>query len=248
MPTRIINNDDPPSMPGRLVENTHRCSSPAWNARKKGKVLVPEDIPTYGEIKEDTSGSAIVPCNFLPAIIEKLPDDWYYRTYPYYKYFDKNQRDCDGKVTASTELSTANPSNVKKWRVLMRSIFGDTFKEEGKYRYGLEVGRMAMMDGIQCGGARGGRSPDTSNLAMSVLFGDLTTELLSRDAIGQLIAYGFKWIHVPNLEGNSQWVKDALGAYFRQLGAKVALSDKLTEKKISQHRQDLQEVWNAKRD
>ena len=84
---------------------------------------------------------------------------------------------------------------------------------------------------------------------MSVLFGDLTTELLSRGAIGQLIAYGFKWIHVPNLEGNSQWVKDALGAYFRQLGVKVALSEKLTEKKkISQHRQDLQEVWNAKRD
>ena len=64
MPTTIIDNDDAPSMPGRLVAYTHRCSSPEWNARKKGKVLVPEDIPTYGEIKEDTSGSAIVPCNF----------------------------------------------------------------------------------------------------------------------------------------------------------------------------------------
>ena len=63
----------------------------------------------------------------------KLLDDWYCRTYPHYKYFDKNQRDCDGKVIASTKLSTANPFNVVKWRVLMRSIFGDTFKEEGKY-------------------------------------------------------------------------------------------------------------------
>ena len=69
---------------------------------------------------------------------------------------------------------------------------------------------------------------------------------MDKDAIAQLIAYGYKWFHVPNLENNNQWVKDALVDYFKQQ-VKVSLSEKTTEKKVSYHREDLQKVWNTER-
>ena len=208
-----------------------RCSG--GKPRKKGTMVAPENIPNYEQIKEDPDGNAILPCDFLPAVFDKLPDDWFYSTYSWFKYFDWTQRDTNGNAFASSGLTTANPVNIEKWKVVARRIFHDSFKEEGKYRYGLEVGRMALRDGIQCGGKKGGRRAETPDLAMKVLFGSVAPELLEKDYVGQLIAYAFKWMHVPNLEGNNQWVKDGLLAYFQQNGAKVAFSDKMTEKKLS---------------
>ena len=49
-----------------------------------------EDVPIYGEVVEDTNGNAIFPGNFLPGIVDNLPDVWYYKTYKYYSYFDSN--------------------------------------------------------------------------------------------------------------------------------------------------------------
>ena len=103
-------------------------------------------IPQYHAPEEDDDGNAILPLNFLPAMVDKLPEDWFIRTYPYYKYIDKNQRDKDGNVCAPFRLSTANPANVKKWRELAISVFVDRFTEEGKHHYGLEIAKMAMKD------------------------------------------------------------------------------------------------------
>ena len=109
-------------------------------------------------------------------------------------------------------------------------MFVDSFREEGKYQYGLEIVRTAINNGIKCGGKTGGRNVETPNLAMKVLFGTMAPKLLENDSIGQLIAYVYKWMHVPNLEGNNQWVKNALAAFFHLKNAKVALSDKMKER------------------
>ena len=45
-----------------------------------------EDIPIYGEVMEDTNGNAILPVNFLPGIVQNLPDKWFYDTYGYFPY------------------------------------------------------------------------------------------------------------------------------------------------------------------
>ena len=59
----------------------------------------------------------------------------------------------------------------------------------------------------------------------------MAPELFATDNIAKLVALSYKWFHVPNLEGNNQWVKNGLGAYFAQKGALIKLSDVMTEGK-----------------
>ena len=162
----------------------------------------------------------------MPGLVEKLPDDWVYVTYPWYKFFDKNQRDSSGAVSAPKELSTANPDNVTKWKTLVQRMFVDRFKEEGRYHYGVEIGRMALKDGYKYEGKKeDGRNADTTELAQKVLFNSVAPDLLVKEHIGKLISYVWKWLYVPNLEGNNQWVKDSLAHFFKIHGARVVLSD-----------------------
>ena len=39
-------------------------------------------IPHYDALQEDMDGNAIFPFNFLPAMADKLPDDYFIRTFP----------------------------------------------------------------------------------------------------------------------------------------------------------------------
>ena len=72
------------------------------------------DLPIYGEIMEDTNGNAILPVNFLPGIVQNLPEKWFYDTYGYFPFFDSNQRDGNGNISIPIELKTAMPANVNK--------------------------------------------------------------------------------------------------------------------------------------
>ena len=60
---------------------------------KKGRpgTVAPVNVPHYDEIECDANGSAIIPVNFLPGLVNNLPADWYYVIYSYYKYFDREQ-------------------------------------------------------------------------------------------------------------------------------------------------------------
>ena len=51
--------------------------------------------------------------------------------------------------------------------------------------------------------------------------------LLEARNLSKLIAYVWKWVYVPNLEGNVQWVKEALAHFFSIDDARVVLSDKM---------------------
>ena len=193
--------------------------------RKQGKskeVIVPH----YGDVEVDGDGNALLPFNFLPTMVDKLHDDWFYRTYSYYKFFDKEQRDGNGDVCAPPDLVTANPANIKKWRELAIRIFVDSFAEEGKYHYGLEIGRMSLKDGHKCEVLKDGRKSETPDLAQEVIFNQVAPDLLGKGHIGELIAIVWKWMHVPNLEGNNQWVKDSLKVFFKLHDARVVLSNK----------------------
>ena len=112
-------------------------------------------------------------------------------------------------------------------------IFVDSFKEEGRYQYGLEIACMAVSDGIWHEGKKGGRRAEIPSLAQRVLLRTVAPELLANDLIGKLFSFAYKWMHVLNLEGNKQWVKTGLEAFFKQKGAKVALSDQMTNNKRS---------------
>ena len=182
-------------------------------------------VPHYDDIQLDSDGLAILPFDFLPSVVEQLPDDWFYVTYPWYKFFDRQQRDSDDCVTAPIELATANPDNVKKWKTLVQRMFVEKFKEEGRYHYGVEIGRMALKDKyIYEGENEKGRRADTTELAMKVLFNTVSPDLLAKGHIGKLISFVWKWLYVPNLEGNNQWVKDSLAEFFKIHDARVVLS------------------------
>ena len=70
-------------------------------------------FPEYGDLTEDSEGHAYLPFDFLPALVDKLPDDWYYATYSWFKYFNNTQRDAAGKVRAPSGLATVGPDNVE---------------------------------------------------------------------------------------------------------------------------------------
>ena len=178
-------------------------------------------------------GNAILLCNLLPAMVDKLPDNWFYCTYLWFKYFNKSQRDRKGNAFTTSDLTTANPGNVEKWKVVANRIFVDSFKEEGRYQYGLEIACMAVSDGIWHEGKKGGRRAEIPSLAQRVLLRTVAPELLANDLIGKLFSFAYKWMHVLNLEGNKQWVKTGLEAFFKQKGAKLALLDQMTDNKRS---------------
>ncbi len=71
-------------------------------------------VPNYGKIALDDEGRVYLPHNFL-LLVDKLPDEWYYATYPWFKYFYHTQHDTTGeRVLASRELSNPVPENVEK--------------------------------------------------------------------------------------------------------------------------------------
>jgi hypothetical protein len=47
-------------------------------------------VPDYPLVQTDEEGNAILPSNFLPAMVDKLPDDWFIQTFNYFPYFDRN--------------------------------------------------------------------------------------------------------------------------------------------------------------
>ena len=83
------------------------------NGTKRAMVRA-EDLPVYGEVMVDKYGNAILPANFLPGIVQNLPDKWFYDTYGYFPYFDRNQRDDDGNISTPIALKTAMPDTVNK--------------------------------------------------------------------------------------------------------------------------------------
>ena len=112
------------------------------------------DLPNYGEVVEDTNGNAIIPVDFLPGIVQNLPDEWYYDTYRYYPYFDSKQRDGNGNISIPPGLTTAMPANVNKWKECTKLLGDHTFKETGKLEYGYEICRMISANGYNLGPCR----------------------------------------------------------------------------------------------
>ena len=213
-----------------ILDDLHNESITAKPQRKSGmtkKIIIPQ----YSAPEEDDEGNAILPLDFLPGMIDKLPEDWFIRTYPYYKYLDKNQRDVDGNVAAPLDLHTANPANVAKWRELATRIFVDRFTEEAKYHYGLEIARMAKKDKHTVEVLKDGRESETPDLAHEMIFNQIAPDLLGRGHMGELISIIWKWLYVPNLEGNNQWVKDSVKNYFENNGARVVLSGRKCSKR-----------------
>ena len=184
-------------------------------------------VPDYGEITLDKEGRAHLPYDFLPTLVDKLPEEWYYATYSWFKYFDNTQRDATGKhVRAPSGLATVGPENVNKWKQFVKRMFVKRFKEEGRFRYGMEMGKMIARDSMQYSDTRtAGRRADTVDLAMKLLFNEIAPPLLEEGNLAKLISYVWKWVYVPNLEGNIQWVKEGLADFFGIGGVRVVLSD-----------------------
>ena len=187
-------------------------------------------VPDYPLVQTDEEGNAILPSNFLPAMVDKLPDDWFIQTYNYFPYFDRNQRDRNGEVYVPPSLRTANTANVKKLKELAVCILDKSFKDEGRYHYGLEIGRMSEADGHKCEGRKNARRCETPDLAQKVLFEQVAPALIKEDKLGELVSYAWKWFHVPNLEGNNGWVKYGLQQFFTLHDARVILADEMMAK------------------
>ena len=197
----------------------------------KKAMVQANDLPNYDdEVVEDGNGNAILPCNFLPGIVDNLPEEWFYRTYKFFPYFDLTQRDGNGNISVPTELADAVPDNVSKWKACVKLLGDHNFKEIGKMEYGLEIGRMAAADGYNIGltpsrARTGGLDAACSSaMAMKFLFRNIAPELMKDNRITELIAIAYNWMYVPTLEGNNKWLLQGIANYFRTKSAKVVLS------------------------
>ena len=172
-----------------------------------------------------SDGNAILPHDFLPAHPEKLPEDWFYGTIGYWRYFDQTQRDKLGNVSAPPHLSLPTPDNVKKWQAKAMSVFGSTFHETGKYCYGMEMGRLAGIEGHELEGV--GVAPAVSSIenVQDMLFERVAPKLFAEDNIDRVVATSWMTVYVPCLENNIQWLKDGFNDYAKTIGAKVELSE-----------------------
>ena len=110
---------------------------------------------------------------------------------------------------------------------------------------------MAASDSMKCGDTSksNGRQADTVDLVMKLLFDHIAPPLLVARNLSKLIAYVWKWVYVPNLEGNVQWVKEALSHFFSIDDSRVVLADKMVGGGArSSGRKDVQEIRNAECD
>ena len=196
-----------------------------------------EDVSSYGKVEEDGDGNATLPSDFLPNIVDNLPEAWYYGTYKYYPYFDLNQRDGNGNISVPPELALAVPANVDKWKECAKLLGDHTFKETGKLEYGYEIGQIASADGYnfgpkQSGGRTGCLDAECSSaMAMKYLFKYIAPELIEQDRITELIAIVYRWHYVPCLESNNKWLLQAIADHFLTKGAKVVLSENVFDRK-----------------
>ena len=184
------------------------------------------EIPNYDSVvRVDSNGCAILPFDFLPAMLDKVPDDWYPRTFQYMPYFDSRQRDGEGNVVADNDLRIPNPANMGEWKTLIGRFLYCDFKEESKVYYGKEIGVMFAMDEASSEGFEEGRAAETPELALNALFNIVIPQCLENDDMNRVVAFIWKWFYVPTLETNNQWVKDGLDEIFRRRKAKVVLDD-----------------------
>ena len=202
-------------------------TQPSNTSSKKriAKLLDRSELPLYGAVEVSSDGNAILPHDFLPAHPEKLPEDWFYGTIGYWRYFDRTQRDKLGNVSAPPHLSLPTPDNVKKWQAKAMSVFGSTFHETGKYCYGMEMGRLAGIEGHELEGV--GVAPAVSSIenVQDMLFERVAPKLFAEDNIDRVVATSWMTVYVPCLENNIQWLKDGFNDYAKTIGAKVELSE-----------------------
>jgi hypothetical protein len=66
-------------------------TQPSNTSSKKriAKLLDRSELPLYGAVEVSSDGNMILPHDFLPAHPEKLPEDWFYGTIGYWRYFDQ---------------------------------------------------------------------------------------------------------------------------------------------------------------
>ena len=99
---------------------------------------------------------------------------------------------------------------------------------------------MSLAAGFRCEGKKGGRKADNPKLAQKILFHQLAPDLmlLENGFIRKLIACVWKWVHVPNLECNNQWIKESLGKLFKIHSARVVFSGSHERRKTCAHCQN----------
>ena len=96
-------------------------------------------------------------------MVGKLHDDWFIETFGYYKYFDKSQRNKYGNTVAPSDRTRANTANIKEWKKLALHIFDNSFKENRKYHYEMEIKRITVEDGYVFRRKLGTKKTDTPN-------------------------------------------------------------------------------------
>ena len=185
-------------------------------------------LPNYTDVETDNNGNAILPSDFFPNILDNLPLEWFYKTYSYFPFFDRKQRDESGILCVPANMRTATEGNVAKWKDCVMMLGDQKFKDTGKLMYGYEIGRMAAAEGYMCKGKAKGPEASTINLVFDLLFNHVAPPLLAQNQITKLIALAYKIMYVPCLEGNNQWLKNGLQDYLKGRGANVVLSEQVT--------------------
>ena len=191
--------------------------------------LAAKNVPSFtGDIVVNANGNAVLPGDFLPDAIHLQKDEYFYKTFRWFRYFDKGQRDKYGQVYVPGHLELSTPENVEIWKGFAKRFFGTKFTEASKYCYGLECGKMAAESGITLKGKGGGKIVSTTENVINTLFEEVAPPLLRTDNVGQLVAHCYTCMHGPCVENNNQWAKMGVAGVFQSSGAKVELTDTMT--------------------
>ena len=85
-------------------------------------------LPNYTDVETDNNGNAILPSDFFPNILDNLPLEWFYKTYSYFPFFDRKQRDENGILCVPANMRTATEGNVAKWKDCVMMLGDQKFK------------------------------------------------------------------------------------------------------------------------
>jgi hypothetical protein len=220
----------PPAADARSRYN-NTATDVAWANNLSGEVTA--DVGTFSsmnaldQVEINEQGFAILPVDFFP---DKFKNDeeaiFVYRTYNYFPFFDRNQRDEDERPAfVPNDMRNPLPENVDKWKCCYEKVLkSETFRSQAKWAYVQAVAAQAHVAWSYLPNQR--QVEFTSiQFAFNLLFDSVSPKLIEAGRLDELVAVAFSMFYAPCLEGNSRWLKDGCRNYFKSMDVKAVLSE-----------------------
>ena len=159
---------------------------------------------------------AVLAANYLyKKSLSKYHSEWGKRTYKFFKYLDRNQRDeTNTMAVAPQELIEATDENVAKYLSFVNRMFGVRLGRWVKTAYQDIVVAACKADGFRLGH----QDPQTIHDVMTIISGHEFQKMAIEDR-EKFFSFLYKWFHQPvSISVNTTWVANAVNSWMRSEG------------------------------